>query len=482
MANTLDVPTTHVGEEVAGLVRRLNQTDGVSFVYEVLEVMARRYGLDDAVIGLESALGGGFFRLHRAKVDHDLASRIPAGPRVLFAEPDVVPPDVAQTALDLCGLALRLSIGRHSRHLDRQTGLLTDHSFNDVLEASAAQAARHGWVYTLVVLDLDDSDAEPTADDIRRFGKALCLSLRSGDVASRIEERRFAALLSNSDLDAVNPFLGRVYKQLGPARNSIRLSQGAAAAPTETVDPVELRRIATSRLQPGAHDHTAERADLTASLWEYLELELRLLPPVVHVARIGRRGDRDVVGILTGDPSPTVEASARRIVEAHGLDVDFEFDALRAPAETDQTDQTDQVDQTDQAGDRWPRRSGSLADGSRIIFKSASIESAVVAEVHLAHRDRVGVGRSSAGELRGGAEATMHALAELGIDAPLLLESVCTPRGAVTGSPVRVVLSEAGSGRRYVGIARGETGAEAASRATLGALNGYLDGAPEQPS
>jgi hypothetical protein len=123
-----------------------------------------------------------------------------------------------------------------------------------------------------------------------------------------------------------------------------------------------------------------------------------------------------------------------------------------------------------------------LADGSRIIFKSASIESAVVAEVHLAHRDRVGVGRSSAGELRGSAEATMHALADLGIDAPLLLESVCTPRGTVTGSPVRVVLSKEGSGRRYVGIAHGETGAEAASRATLGALNGYLDGAPEQPS
>lgn len=469
MANTLEVPTTYGGEEIVGLVRKLNQTDGVSFVYEVLEVIARRYGLDDAVIGLESALGGGFFRLHRGKVDHELASRIPAGPRVLLAEPDVVPPDVAQSALDLCGLALRLCIGRHSGHLDGQTGLLTDHSFNDVLEASAAQAARHGWVYTLVVLDLDGSDAEPTTDDIRRFGKALRLSLRSGDVASRIEERRFAALLSNSDLDAVNPFLGRVYAQLGPARSSVRLSQGAAAAPAETVDPIELRRIATSRLQPGAHDHTGERADLTASLWEYLELELRLLPPVVHVARIGRRGDRDVVGILTGDPSPTVEASARRIVEAHGLDVDFEFDLLRAPGEKDET------------GAEGPGRAGSVA-GSRIAFRSASMQSAVVAEVHLAHRERVGIGRSSAGELRGGAEATMHALAELGIDAPLLLESVSTPRGAVTGSPVRVVLSEEGSGRRYVGIARGETGAEAASRATLGALNGYLDGAPEQPS
>jgi hypothetical protein len=81
--------------------------------------------------------------------------------------------------------------------------------------------------------------------------------------------------------------------------------------------------------------------------------------------------------------------------------------------------------------------------------------------------------------LRGSAEATIQALVELGVDAPVSLESVSTPKGHVIGSPVRVVLSETGSDRRYVGIARGETGAEAASRATLGALNGFLDGVPE---
>lgn len=467
MANALEVPTTDAGEEIAGLVGLLSRTDGIPFVYEVLDEIARRYRLDDAVIGLEREFGGGLFRLQRGRVDRELASRIPEGPRVLFAEPDVVPAEVAQAALDLCGLALRICIGRHSGHLDRRTGLLTDHSFNDVLEASTAQAARHGWVHTLVVLGLDGGDAEPTPGDIiRRFGESLRSSLRSGDVASRVGERRFAALLSGSGLDAVDPFLGRLYDQLGPAQHGIGLSHGAAATPTETVDPVELRRIATSRLQPRAHDRTGAGTDLTASLWESLELELRLLPPVLHVARIGRRGDRAVVAILTADASPTVEASARRIVEAHALDVDFQFDVLRAPVGKDET------------GAEGPGRAGSLA-GSRIAFGSASMQSAVVAEVRLSHRDRVGVGRSSAGELRGGAEATIHALAELGIDAPLTLESVSTPRGAVTGSPVRVVLSEAQSDRRYVGIARGQTGAEAASRATLGALNGFLDAAPE---
>jgi len=143
VTNVLGTPATEAGEEISGLVRKLNRTDGISFVYEVLEELAQRYRLDDAVIRIESALGEGFFRLHRATVDHELLSRVPAGPAVLFATPDVVPPDIAQSALELCVLALRLCVSRHSRHLDRQTGLLADHSFNDVLETSAAQAARH---------------------------------------------------------------------------------------------------------------------------------------------------------------------------------------------------------------------------------------------------------------------------------------------------------------------------------------------------
>jgi GGDEF domain-containing protein len=470
MTNTLETPTSEVGEEISGLVRKLNRTDGLSFVYEVLEVIAQRYRLDDAVIRLESALGEGFYRLRRAKVDPELASRVPTGPRVFFAEPDVVPPEVTETVLDLCVLALRLCIGRHSRHLDRRTGLLANHAFDRVLEASAAQAARHGWAYTIVVLDLGESNAESTVDDVRQFGKALHASLRSGDVGSRIAERRFAALLSNSDLDAVNPFLGRVYTQLGRERSNVELSLGAAAAPVDSVDPVELRRLAANRLQPGARDQSAGRAELTVSLWEYLELELRLLPAVVHVSRIGRRAEREVVGILTRESSPTVEASARRIVEAHGLDVDFEFDVLRAPGEPEEAD------------DQEDRRSGASPGRSRIVYKSASMESPFVATVHLGHGARSAVGRSSAGELRGSAEATILALAELGVDAPLSLESVSSAKGEVNGSPVRVILADTGSDRRYVGIARGVTGAEAASRAALCALNGFLDGVHEKRS
>jgi len=293
------------------------------------------------------------------------------------------------------------------------------------------------------------------------------LSLRGGDIGSYIGEHRFAALLSNSDLDAVNPFLGRVYAQLRAAGFNVGLSLGAAATPTETVDPIELRRLAISRLQPGTPEHLAGSAEPTASRWEHLELELRMLPPVVHVSRLGRRNGHEVIGILTADRSPTVEASARRIVEAHGLDVDFEFDVLSEGESARETE------------DR-PRRSGVVAGRSRVMYKSATMEGPVEAIVHLALGDRGGGGRSSAGELRGSAEATIQALVQLGIDAPVTLNSVCTPKGQVIDAPVRVVLSEPGSNRRYVGIARGATGAEAASRATLCALNGFLDGVPEE--
>src|ERR1700728_3573332 len=233
------------------LIRQLNRTDGVGYLYEVLDVLAQHYGLDDAVMRLEGTPGDGFFRLHRASVDPELASKVPLGRRVLFTEPDAVPPDVAESVLELCVLALRLNISRHFRHLDLPTGLLAQHSFEDVLASSSAQAARHGWASTLVVVDLNGLGAEPTADDVRQFGQALRLSLRSGDIGARLEGRRFVALLSNSDHDTVNPLLGRIYQQLGSARTSLRLSVGSAVTPTESVDPVELQRLATTRLQPG---------------------------------------------------------------------------------------------------------------------------------------------------------------------------------------------------------------------------------------
>jgi len=544
LTDTLEGRTDQVAEELAGLIRRLNRADGVPFVYEALEVVAKLYRLDDAIIRLESSIGGGFYRLHRAPVDQEFAQKVSAGPRVLHAEPDVVPTHVAETILDLCVLALRLCISRHSRHLDRQTGLLTEHSFDGLLEASCAQAARHGWLHTLVVLDLANADGDPTADDLRRFGRALRRSLRRGDVASRIEERRFAALLTNADLEAVSPFLARVYGQLGNDRATIRLSLGAATTPNETVDPVELRRIAIGRIQPGTPDHGGDGMDLSPSLWEYLELELRLLPPVVHVARVGREGDRETISILTTDLSTRVEQAARRIVETHGLDLDFEFEALHAPSGPDAVaNEPDAVANEPDAVANEPDAVANEPDAvanepdpvanepdpvanepdpvvsepdpvanepdpvvsepepvvsepgpvvtverrqhvpatsaparQRIVYTSAVATGGPGEyEIQLAHGDRSGAGRSSAGEVRGSAEATLQAVMALGIDLPVTLDSVATAKGSMSPSPVRVVLADLESGRHFVGIAQGGTDGEAASRATLGALNGFLD-------
>src|SRR6202034_4255618 len=123
------------------LIRQLNRTDGVGYLYEVLDVLAQHYGLDDAVIRLDGTPGDGFFRLHRASVDPELAARVPPGQRVLFTEPDIVGKDVADAVLDLCVLALRLRISRHFRQRDLQTGLLAHQSFEDVLASTTAQAA-----------------------------------------------------------------------------------------------------------------------------------------------------------------------------------------------------------------------------------------------------------------------------------------------------------------------------------------------------
>jgi hypothetical protein len=100
-------------------------------------------------------------------------------------------------------------------------------------------------------------------------------------------------------------------------------------------------------------------------------------------------------------------------------------------------------------------------------------------EVRLARGAARGTGRAPAGPLAGGAQATLNALGALGIDLPFYLVSAERVRG-VPGDPVVVALSPrtvgtpGAPGAERVGVATGSSDVDAASRATLGALNRYI--------
>jgi hypothetical protein len=105
-------------------------------------------------------------------------------------------------------------------------------------------------------------------------------------------------------------------------------------------------------------------------------------------------------------------------------------------------------------------------------------------EVRLARADAVGIGRASVGALAGGAQATLAALADLGLEVPYYLVSAERAH-TVPGEPVVVVLAPVRSAAsraagslpplaERIGVATGDAESAAASRATLNALNRFL--------
>lgn len=102
-----------------------------------------------------------------------------------------------------------------------------------------------------------------------------------------------------------------------------------------------------------------------------------------------------------------------------------------------------------------------------------------ISEVSLSYGTARGTGRAPAGPLVGGAQATLTALGALGMDVPFYLVSAERMQGAPGDAVVVVLAPRAASGTSHgsserIGVATGERDVDAASRATLGALNRFL--------
>ncbi|MHB1585171.1 MAG: GGDEF domain-containing protein [Acidimicrobiales bacterium] len=244
-----------VGDGVLDLLHHLADVgEGIDFVYGGLERLASQFALTDAVLVLEvEPLGTQAFVLGRRPL-------VAGGPGAdggvgLHATPDAVPAAVADAFVTLGRLALGLDLARHGAAHDALTGLANRRHFDERLRSAAAQSARYGWTFTLVLMDLDgfkqvnDTYGHPAGDDVlRKVGQALRRTLRTGDSAARLGGDEFAVLLGNAGLDALAPFVERLRRELPSEPAAVGVSVGAAAAPLESVDPAELVRIADARL------------------------------------------------------------------------------------------------------------------------------------------------------------------------------------------------------------------------------------------
>ena len=197
-----------------------------------------------------------------------------------------------------------------------------------------------------------------------------------------------------------------------------------------------------------------------------LELELRRLPGlsgvgftfdedllIIHVATHNDFEDRDRLRHL-------IAQQARLLVQSPiAIEIDQQSDTGAELATASAISAT------------YPARPGRV----RLLDVEIEHHTADVV-VRLAHRGRHAVGRGEAGSPSDAARATMRALSALGAELPFRVEASSASGEAVGVDRAVVVLvgPVPDDGQRY-GVARGESLEEAACRATLHALNRWLE-------
>ena len=228
---------------------------GIGFIYTVLDLLAERHGLTDAVVILgHEPFGTQAFRLGRRSAEPDLLARVGTTPGV-YCEPDVVGSTERDAVHTACQLSWSMHVARFSAAHDPLTNIANRRTFDAALQTAAVHSSRYGWPFTLVLLDLNDfktvndQRGHPVGDHVlRRFGFALRQSVRSGDTAARIGGDEFAVILSNAEGREFAGFLERLRLQLKLSEESIEFTTGAAVAPADSTDPNELYRMADARL------------------------------------------------------------------------------------------------------------------------------------------------------------------------------------------------------------------------------------------
>ncbi len=228
---------------------------GVGFVYALLDLLAERHDLDDVVVVLaHESFGTQMFRRGGLSLSADQVSRLSGSPGV-YCEPDVVPAVECDAVRTACQLALALHLARYSAGHDSLTKIDNRRSFDAALSVAAAQSARYGWAFTLVLIDLDDFktvndvSGHPFGDNLlRQFGFALRQSVRQGDTAARFGGDEFAVILNNAEGQESIGFTERLRANLVASGNYVDFSTGIASSPRDSTDAGELLRLADSRL------------------------------------------------------------------------------------------------------------------------------------------------------------------------------------------------------------------------------------------
>jgi len=563
----IDTPST-ANEEIAAAAEVLLERSVAAPIYGLLEQFAVGRALSDVWLVLRAPVSGlQVFRRARWVAPVEAVAALAGRPAGLYADPPV-DHATSRGIAALCDAEFRAACAGAQASEDPASGLETPHALSAALARTTARAARYDWSATAVLLTTV-GDA-PDAHRWEALVGALRVALRAGDEAGVAGVGTALAILPNAGRDAVRPFVARVRAALSAAGGEgVDLLAATASTPEETVDPLELRRLARDRLsalleaaplesgpasgEPSGETKVAPPAPRPgadpAAMWA-LEVDLRMIPGVrcVGVGPQPEQATGIALSVVVDEVTEPLHRAIGEVVETNLPAASVDVVSLRAAGYGAPAGQ----------GGRRPMaaadHNGGGADGSSVPRPAPSTHASVFGKATVTpsaapardgtengapardaarpatgprsqpattpllsatapgagrpdgpgEADRVsllratfdpgrgmsevsvslgaarGTGRAPAGPLAGGAQATLTAIAAIGIEVPFYLVSAERARG-VPGEPVVVVLAPRRSASSAVlgadermGVAAGDDDVEAASRATLGALNRHL--------
>jgi hypothetical protein len=535
MVDVTDSSST--GQQVGQLLESslFRTPDGVELSYRVLEHIAALHQVPSAFMVLQPALLGPqvFFRGRQPATPVKVGELLRRPPGI-YTQPDIADHSMAAALAGACNLVLSAQAAQLGATVDPSSGLASRGITEDALTRSAAQSARHGWPFTFMLLA---TVGTVTAERWSAFCGALRAALRSGDEAGVVADRQILAVLGNAETDVARPFLARLRAAMDAAAIAdTQFAIATARSPEDSVDPKELRRLLSERLATPGGEPAPDFGQQPVGLSGPLELELRSLDGVVSIGLTASptpaTGADLQLSVVAIDPKDTLRLEVTRVLGEHLAGATLNIMAMAEPdihgmsrwpddVVPGQFPTTSAAPLPDRALDASEQHHGPPANGrsapvsgysptqpaeplngnGRSAHKSADQRITLLtvrfdpdtgtSQVDLAYGTDRSTGRATAGPLAGGAQATLAALEALGLDVPFYLVSAERATG-ILGEPVVVVVAPrrtdgelAEQGRRKnarIGAAEGSEPVEAASRATLAALNRFLTQSRKAPS
>jgi diguanylate cyclase (GGDEF)-like protein len=492
------LPGTGPRPDLSVLIRRLSDgASGLDYVYWCLEHLALRFELDDAILVVDQPeLGHQIFRLRQRSIADAIEDPM-LRQSGLHTRPDLLSEDDKATIVALCQSALSLALARHDAAHDSLTGLLNRRSFEDAIGQFVANAERHGTNFCLALLDVDglkqvnDLTGHWRGDRLlQASGRELDRLMRAGEIAARLGGDEFGLLLVGSDTSGVSRIRDRLEAAVsGHMGMPTRYSVGVATTAEAGFESAALYRLADARLyeeKRSGRGHPVVMVDEDAPRSRADQgpdqgTEERPAPGLLDGPSVG---DLNRLELRLRRWSSVVWARVAPVASG-GLHVQVaasrEDRSWRERAISELQSETGgpvglQVLDFDHHGHGPGTRPNrvKLESVRRRLQYMPGAEPVPGIEVQLSHAGRRGTGFSWDVAPGAAVNATMAALADLGVGTPYEIESV-TRLGFSSSAPVLTVLRLLGTGENRMGVARRADAFDAAARAFLAAANRDLE-------